>query len=142
MMIMKRISLALVLAAVAGSAFAQTNVGVSVQVAQPGLYGRIDIGQVAAPPAVVYAQPVIVAPPPRTVVVEQQPIYLRVPPGHAKHWAKHCREYNACGQRVYFVREDWYQQQYMPAVQGHGHGDDDHPGKGHGKGHGKGKGHD
>jgi len=24
------------------------------------------------------------------------PVYLHVPPGHAKNWRKHCREYNAC----------------------------------------------
>ena len=31
-----------------------------------------------------------------------QPIYLHVPPGHAKNWRKHCAHYNACGQPVYF----------------------------------------
>src|SRR2546425_10235251 len=35
------------------------------------------------------AAPVVVAEP-------VQPIYLHVPPGHAKHWRKHCHEYNAC----------------------------------------------
>jgi hypothetical protein len=64
--------------------------------------------------------------------VRPQPIYLRVPPGHQKHWDKHCREYNACGVPVYFVREDWYQDHYKHQDQ---RGDDD---KGHGKGHGKG----
>lgn len=134
---MKQVCVAVALAAIGVSSQA-TDVGVSVQVNQPGVYGRIDIGQVATPPAVIYQQPVIIAPPPRTVVVQQQPIYLRVPPGHAKHWSKHCAEYNACGQRVYFVQETWYQQHYVPAQQG-GDRDDDHD-KGHGKGHGKGKG--
>ena len=131
---MKRICLSLALAALAAPSFA-TDVGVSVSVNQPGLYGRIDIGAVpVAAPVLMYPQPVVIAPPAR-VVVQQQPIYLHVPPGHAKDWAKHCGKYNACGQPVYFVREDWYQQQYVPAYEkskGHGEGN----GKGHGKGRG------
>jgi len=128
---MKRICLSLALAAMAVPSFA-TDVGVSVSVNQPGLYGRIDIGAVpVAAPVLMYPQPVVIAP--ARVVVQQQPIYLHVPPGHAKDWAKHCGKYNACGQSVYFVREDWYQQQYVPAYE-------KSKGNGKGKGHGKGKG--
>jgi hypothetical protein len=47
----------------ATAAQAQTHVGVSVTVRQPGVYGRIDIG--GGPPAVVYPQPVIITPAPR-----------------------------------------------------------------------------
>jgi hypothetical protein len=134
---MKRILVATTMFVAGASAMAQ-NVGVSVHVDQPGLYGRIDIGHVPTPPVLVYQQPVVITQTP--VVMQQQPIYLHVPPGHAKDWRKHCGKYNACGQRVYFVREDWYQQQYVPAVhRKHGKGADDH-GKGHGKGdkgHGK-----
>ncbi len=83
------------------------DVAVSVQIGQPGFYGRIDIGQ-TAPPPVIYREPVWVRRQP--VVVE--PVYLRVPPGHQRHWAKHCERYGACGQPVYFVREDWYQEHY------------------------------
>ena len=53
-------------------------------------------------PAVIEPQPVLVAPP-VGVVVPQQPVYLWVPPGHRKHWSKHCYRYNACGVPVYFV---------------------------------------
>lgn len=98
-----------------------TDVGVSVSVGQPGFYGRIDIGRFPAP-QVIYPQPVIIAPTP--VAVVQQPIYLRVPPGHYNNWGKHCRRYNACGQPVYFVQDDWYQHQYAPRYRGdrdHGH---------------------
>src|SRR5438067_10078834 len=102
---MKRICLAVGLAAASLAASAQ-NVGVSVNVSQPGFYGRIEIGNVP-PPVVVYPQPVIIAP--TQVAVHQRPIYLHVPPGHEKHWSKHCAQYGACGQPVYFVREDWYQ---------------------------------
>ena len=128
---MKRILLGLALAGIGMSSMAGTNVGLSVTVNEPGMYGRIDIGNVAPPPApaLIYAQPVLIAPP--TVVVRQQPpLYLHVPPGHAKDWAKHCGQYNACGQPVYFVKDDWYENQYVPA----------HKGKGQDKGHGNGKG--
>ena len=121
----------------ATTASAQTNVGVSVSVAQPGVYGRIDIGNMPPPP-VILPQPVIITPAP--VAVHRAPMYLYVPPGHQKNWAKHCAKYNACGQRVYFVREDWYQQHYVPAVhaeEGRGRdGGGNDPGRGHGKGHG------
>lgn len=68
----------------------------------PGVYGRIEIGT-APPPPLIYSQPVIIY---RNPVVVQQPLYLHVPPGHAKKWSKHCARYNACGQPVYFVRVD------------------------------------
>jgi len=42
------------------------------------------------------------------------PIYLHVPPGHARHWARHCAQYNACGRPVYFVQDRWYNQVYVP----------------------------
>lgn len=140
---MKRTFTAIALGLAAATSFA-TDVGVSVSVSQPGLYGRIDIGHVPQPPVLVYPQPVVIHQP--AVVVQRQPIYLHVPPGHAKNWAKHCGKYNACAQPVYFVQESWYQQQYVPAVQAREkekykgkHKDKD---KGHGHGHGKGKGKD
>lgn len=68
----------------------------------PGVYGRIEIGT-ALPPPLIYAQPIIVF---RAPEVEQQPLYLHVPPGHAKKWSKHCAKYNACRQPVYFVQVD------------------------------------
>ena len=110
-------------AAASASALAGTSVGVSVSVIQPGVYGRIDIGSFPQP-AVVYPQPVIYAPPP--VAVVQQPVYLYVPPGHQKHWGKHCGRYDACGRPVYFVQETWVRERYEGE-------------KSHGKGHGKDK---
>lgn len=73
---------------------------------RPGVYGRVDIGS-APPPLLVYPEPVIVVQQARPTQV--QPIYLHVPPGHAKHWSKHCREYNACGLPVYFVKSAEYE---------------------------------
>ncbi len=130
----------------AGSAGAQTNVGVSVSVHQPGVYGRVDIGHLPPPP-VVYAQPVIIARPAHL----PPPVYLYVPPGHQKNWRKHCKRYGACGQPVYFVQERWVAERYehehgrpykpegKPKHHGRKHGGDDHR-KGHDKGPGHGRG--
>lgn len=107
---MKTLILAASLLALTSTAMG-ADVGVSINVGQPGFYGRIDIGQFPQP-QVIYAQPVLIERPVR--YVERQPVYLRVPPGHAKHWAKHCRAYNACGQQVYFVQDSWYNNEYAP----------------------------
>src|SRR5512137_37574 len=90
------------------------DVGVSVSVGQPGFYGRIDIGN-APRPEVIYTHPVVIQPAPVGVVYK--PIYVHVPPGHEKHWSKHCHEYNACGRPVYFVRDRWYSDVYVPYYQ-------------------------
>lgn len=97
------------LAVAVGPALAQVNVGVSIGIHQPGVYGRIDIGNFPQP-RIVYPQPMVVVP--SAVAQYQRPIYLYVPPGHQKNWAKHCSRYNACGQPVYFVQEDWVREQY------------------------------
>ena len=105
------------------------DVGVSVQISQPGVYGRIDIGRFPQP-LVVVAQPVLIT---RPVYVQQapEPMYLWVPPGHRKDWKKHCGYYNACGVPVYFVQDDWYGENVHPKGKGH-KGEDAH-GKGKGK---------
>ncbi len=151
---MNKTSIALLLA-LAGAAVAPVqaaDVGVSVTVGQPGFYGHIDIGDFPQP-AVIYRQPMII----ERGHEEGPPMYLRVPPGHAKHWNKHCAAYNACGRPVYFVRDNWYNNVYVPQYrqrhggeQGNGGRDDrrdegrdgDHGrGEGRGNGHGKGHGH-
>ena len=118
------------------SAASATDISVSIggEVA-PGVYGRVDINSGRPPPVVVYPQPVLItrATP---ATVNMAPIYLHVPPGHAKNWSKHCREYNACGRRVLFVKSAEYEPGYRP--KGKGRGDDERgPGNGRGKGHGK-----
>ena len=106
----------LIAAAVAATIFTfpalAADVGVSVSIGQPGFYGRLDIGDYPQP-QVIYRQPRVI----ERVPMERPPIYMRVPPGHAKHWGKHCGEYNACGERVYFVRDDWYNREYAPRYQ-------------------------
>ncbi len=88
---------------------AETSVGVSIGIRQPGVYGRIDIGNFPQP-RLVYPHTVVISPSP--VAVYQQPIYLYVPFGHQQHWGKHCHRYNACGQPVYFVQEAWIHERY------------------------------
>lgn len=105
----------------------------------PGVYGQVVIGN-APPPPVVYQQPMVVEPPPVVVGAPPvAPLYLHVPPGHAKHWSKHCREYNACNRPVYFVRSpeyepgfdmDRWRREHGHEQHGHGHDRDDH-GHGH-----------
>ncbi|MDO8414364.1 MAG: hypothetical protein Q7S51_11315 [Gallionellaceae bacterium] len=122
---------------VATSVFA-ADVGISVSVGQPGFYGRLDIGNLPHPP-LLFPAPVIIK---RSVHVGE-PVYLHVPPGHAKNWRKHCRKYNACGQPVYFVQEDWYNNEYAPRYRerhnkhGHDEGGDHKEGKGKHKNKGK-----
>lgn len=107
---MKRILFAAAMAVAAVPASA-ADVGVSISVGQPGFYGRIDIGQFPQP-VLVYPEPLIIQPGPYGVL--RRPIYLRVPPGHARDWGKHCHKYNACAQPVYFVQERWYTDVYAP----------------------------
>lgn len=114
---------------------ADIDVGVSIGISQPGVYGRIDIGRFPQP-QVVYAQPMIVA---RPVVVQRDPVYMWVPPGHRKDWKRHCRDYQACGVPVVFVRDDWYDSHVRPSGRGDDRGYDKGRGKGHGKGQGKGR---
>ena len=86
------------------------DVGVSVQISQPGVYGRIDIGRFPQP-LLVLQQPVIISPP---VVAYAEPVYLWVPPGHRRNWRRHCGHYNACGVPVYFVDNGWYGEHVRP----------------------------
>jgi hypothetical protein len=109
----KYLAAALVATTLASGASAQS-VGVTVDIHQPGVYGRVVIGNV--PPPVVYAEPVIIAP--RPIAVQSRPVYLKVPPGHAKKWSKHCHRYGACNQPVYFVKT----KEYEPRHPGHRHG--------------------
>jgi hypothetical protein len=110
---MKRI----LISAVIATSFATTqalaaDAGVSVSIGQPGFYGQLNIGDYPAPP-VIYRQPMII----ERGEMYRPPVYLRVPPGHRKHWGRYCREYNACGEHVYFVQDNWYQHEYVPRYQ-------------------------
>lgn len=114
------------------------DVGVSISIGEPGYYGRIDIGD-APSPRFMYAEPYLV----EHVNVIEEPLYLRVPPGHARNWRKHCHVYNACRQRTYFVQDDWYHTVYAPHYrqrhgQDRGHDNRRHDNNGRGSDDGKG----
>ena len=134
---MKRILFLLTIAATAATAQA-ADVGVSIGFSQPGIYGQIDIGRFPQP-AVIIPQPVLIAQP-AVVYAQPQPIYLWVPPGHRKHWAKHCHRYQACDKSVYFVRQDWYDAHVRYADSRPGPSGEKHA-NGKGRKHGHGDGH-
>jgi hypothetical protein len=112
---MKKLILAALMAAATSGAMAQ----ISIPLGQSGYYGRIDLGNLDAPP-VIYQEPMLVARPRGYRPVA--PIYLRVPPGHAQQWSRHCSAYNACNRPVYFVQDGWYSNTYAPQ---YGRGDAD-----------------
>ena len=90
-----------------------TDLGINVILAneiKPGYYGEVQIGN-APPPRIVYTRPITIVKERR--YYEDEPVYLHVPPGHARHWSKHCAEYRACSRKVYFVRSEEYDPQYQ-----------------------------
>lgn len=118
---MKHLLIAALMAAASLPALA-ADARLSISLGDPRFYGRIEIGDYPQP-RVIYRHP---------IMIEQRsdrpsPIYMRVPPGHAKHWDKHCREYHACGERVFFVQDGWYNRDYAPRYRKlhgrHGRGD-------------------
>ncbi len=125
------------LAAMTPLASQATDVGISIGISQPGIYGRIDIGRYPQP-VLIQQQPVYVQP---VRYARPEPAYLWVPYGHRKKWHRHCYRYNACGTPVYFVRDDWYERRVMlPYRYEHSdrrdRDDDDHHHRGRGR-HGR-----
>jgi hypothetical protein len=105
----------------------------------PGVYGRVELGNDSRPD-IYYREPMIIVS--DSKYARSRPVYLHVPPGHAKNWGKHCSKYRACDRPVYFVRSAEYDEHY---TDDHGHDEhkhekNDRPGKGKGQGNGKGKG--
>jgi hypothetical protein len=102
-----RTAVAAFLVAAAVPAAAETRVQVIIASdVRPGVYGRVELGP-APPPPLLYERPVFALPPP-PAMRRPEPVYLHVPPGHAKNWSKHCHKYDACGRPVYFVRSAEY----------------------------------
>ncbi len=99
---------ALVLAASVAPAMA-ADIGVSISVGEPGFYGELNIGDFGRP-RLINERPVLV----QRRYRDLAPVYLRVPPGHQRNWGKYCDRYNACYRPVYFVRDDWYSNVYVP----------------------------
>ena len=118
----------LIVSALAGAATCAQAQNVSVNAVitgevVPGVYGQVVLGN-RPPPPVLYQQPMVVQPvmgaPPG------EPLYLHVPPGHAKHWRKHCHEYHACNRPVYFVRSAEYEPGFDRARWDREHGHEHH----------------
>ena len=127
------------LALLAGGTAQAADVGVSINISQPGVYGRVDIGR--------FPQPVLYAPRPVIITqrVVQEPVYLWVPPGHRQNWRRYCGRYEACGAPVYFVQDRWYRDHVVERRHDRHDRYDDHPGRGRGHdkhGHKHGHGHD
>ena len=104
----KQIAAAMLAFGAAGSALAQ--VGVSVGINEPGVYGRVDFGQPPPPVALVQPRPIYVTQPRRGVALA--PLYLYVPVAEQRDWRRYCGRYDACGQPVYFVRDAWVRDRY------------------------------
>ncbi len=105
-----------------GSAWAD-RVGVSINIGRPNFFGQIDVGDLPPPP-VVREEPIIIRHPRHHVL--QEPVYLRVPSSHQRNWRRYCARYNACGRPVYFVRDDWYLNEYVPRYRERHHDDEHH----------------
>lgn len=144
---------ALLLCGATSAMAAEPYVSATVEgVLAPGVYGRINIGNNPPPPVVNTAPVVIVN---QSVAARRPPVYVYAPPGHIKHWRRHCARYHACNQPVYFVNvddrghyvrgEDRHDHDRRgddrggPDRGGHGGGRDDNRGPGHsgdrGQGH-------
>ena len=132
-MTISKLSIALGVAALsalaAQSALAQN---ISLSINQPGVYGRIDIGEPVPQRAWVNPRPVIITQPP--VVYERQPIYLYVPPQHSNNWGRYCGRYSACAQPVVFVQDSWVRDRH---AQYRGGRDQDRRDFGHSRGRGR-----
>ena len=90
------------------------DVSASIGISQPGFYGQINIGDFPRPP-VIYAQPVWVAASGEGGIRAADLPARATGPREALEQA--LRQYGACGRPVYFVREDWYQTEYVPRYQ-------------------------
>ena len=134
---MKKIFAFALVAGCAAAAHAQTSVSIGIN--QPGVYGRITIGDIP-PPALVLPQPVIIERQP--VVYQRAPIYLYVPPAHQQDWRQLLRPLQRL-QPACLLRARRIRPRALPGgAPGPplGHDKDDGP-KGHGP-QGKAKGHD
>ncbi len=132
---MNQLLFAAALAAATSTALAHDNQGTD-SIGQPDYYGLLDMVNYQLPQTI-YRNPLAI----EQVPTNRAPVYLRVPPGHAKNWRKHCGAYHACDERALFVQDDWYNREYVPRYQkhhkdrgdyyGNKHSNDDHGNKNH-----------
>jgi hypothetical protein len=89
--------------AVAGGAGDYRNVTAGGSL-RAGVYGRIEVRGNAAPPPLIYPEPVLAN---STIErVRRRPVYLYVPPGQVRKWKQNCARWSACDVPVLFVRMD------------------------------------
>lgn len=106
---MKRWLAILLLAVVAVPATA-ADVGVSITIGEPGFYGRLELGDTLRP-HLIHTHPIIIY---DRGYGHRAPIYLRVPLSHRSNWRHYCHYYDACYDRVFFVHDSWYYNDYTP----------------------------
>lgn len=90
------------------AATAATSVAISIN--QPGVYGRVTLGEPLPRSAYVNAAPVIITQP--AYAYQREPIYLYVPTSHSSNWGRYCGRYGACSQPVVFVQDRWVRDRY------------------------------
>ncbi len=110
---MRYFLLAILLNIIPTSALAN-DFGLSINIGQPGFYGQINLGNNYPRPQLINPQPILIREVGRNEWEHQSPVYLHVPPNHSHNWHQHCHRYQACNQPVYFVRENWYNDVYVP----------------------------
>lgn len=115
-------SLMIPLAAGLAAPPAEAQVGLTIQLGDPRYNGRLDVRDGWGWGAGLPTDALLL---PRPVTVNRgwrdrppAPLVLRVPPGHAKKWKKHCHRYGACDVPVVFVRDDWYRDVSIPRWRG------------------------
>ncbi len=122
-------------------ALADDDLGINVMLegeVAPGVYGRVELGN-NSHPDIYYPQPRVVIKDSR--YAKYKPVYLHVPPGHAKNWDKHCQKYHACERPVYFIKSLEYEESYQ-REHSHDHDRDYDRENGNKKSHGNGNGKD
>lgn len=102
----KTIIVLLLMASLQASAATEDN---KPAIGELNYYGKIDLMEPSKPP-VIYSSPRIVDKP----LTGPDAVYLRVPKEHRKDWNWYCGKYDACTQKVFFVKEDWYTEVYSP----------------------------
>ena len=104
--------------AVLGACAAQSAAAadVSISINQPGVYGRVNIGEPVPQAAWVNASPMVITQSP--MAAQRQPIYLYVPPAQSSNWSRYCGRYGACAQPVIFVQDRWVRDRHAQGRHG------------------------
>jgi hypothetical protein len=90
---------------------------ITIGINQPGVYGRVNLGEPIPQQAWVYQEPMVIAP--MQYGMQRQPIYMYVPVAHSGNWGRYCNYYNACAQPVIFVQDRWVRDRHSQYVQQH-----------------------